>query len=164
MDITYAIKKALDGDAILFLGSGASTSVLNKNGDTMPIGKTLANRIYPGCDDLQQSMDLYLDDMSKENIDSENALIQLLKNEFESTGVSEAHEELCRIPWKRIYTTNYDDIVERTYSKNSINLKSLTLNDLAADALSEDKLVYLHINGYIKRLTKQTLILIFYSL
>lgn len=157
MDITYAIQKALDGDAILFLGSGASTSVLNKNGDTMPIGKKLANRIYSGCDDLQQSMDLYLEDMSIENIDAENAFIQLLKNEFESTGVSEPHEELCRIPWKRIYTTNYDDIVERTYSKNSINLKSLTLNDSAADALSEDKLVYLHINGYIKRLTKQTL-------
>lgn len=157
MNITYAIEKALDGDAILFLGSGASTTVLNKNGHTMPTGKILANRIYSGCDDLQQSIDLFLEDELKEDIDSENALIQLLKNEFESIGVSEVHEQLCHIPWKRMYTTNYDDIVERTYSKNSIDLKSLTLSDSAADALSEDKLVYLHINGYIKKLTKQTL-------
>lgn len=61
------------------------------------------------------------------------------------------------IPWKRIYTTNYDDIVEKSYNESGKFVRSLTIDDDPCDYISSDETIYLHINGSISRLNKNSL-------
>lgn len=157
MDLEQAIKNALDGNAILFLGSGASFGAVNQNNVTMGVGEDLAKKIYPGVSDLQQATELFIDEKNNEHKDGELELISFLKKEFYSTAITEDQSKLSIIPWKRIYTTNYDDVIERAYMESSKPILSVTTDDNASDYLSCSELVYLHINGYIKKLNKSTL-------
>ena len=73
MKLEEAIKNALNGNAILFLGSGASVGAINQNGENFPVGQELARRLYPDCTDLDQAADFFLF--------SYLALVDLLNNE-----------------------------------------------------------------------------------
>lgn len=157
MELEQAIKNALDGNAILFLGSGASIGALNLNKNEMSNGEALAQKIYPGVSDLQQATELFIEDKNNENKDGELELISFLKKEFYSSEITEEQSILPSIPWKRIYTTNYDNVIEQAYIRASKPLLSVTTDDNASDYLSSSELVYLHINGYIEKLNKSTL-------
>ena len=66
MNLEVAIKYALSGEAILFLGSGASVGAINQNDECFPIGSLLAERLYPGSYNLDQSADLFCEDKEKD--------------------------------------------------------------------------------------------------
>ncbi len=157
MNLDKAIKLAINGDAILFLGSGASIGAINQNDDDLVTGPDLAKRIWHNCYDLQQSVDLFLDSKREQNFDAESELIDFLKNEFRAKKITEYQKLIPNIPWKRIYTTNYDNVVEKSYLINNKNITSLTLANKAKQYVGTNDLVYLHINGSINNLSKDTL-------
>lgn len=126
MNIDEAIKKALNGDAILFLGSGASVGTPNIAGDKMLISSELAKKLQPGTTDLQQATELFIDEQNENGNDGEQELINFLTKEFRCISPLNEHRELVDIKWKRIYTTNYDDIIESAYKEKAITIKSAT--------------------------------------
>ena len=75
MKLQEAIISALSGDSILFLGSGASVGAINYNDVELVTGARLANRIYNGCDDLQQAVDFFIDDKESDGLDGKKELI-----------------------------------------------------------------------------------------
>ena len=157
MDIETAIENALNGDAILFLGSGASIGTVNVSGTSMLSASDLAKKIYPDVTDLQQATELFIEDNNENGFDGEMELISFLKQEFRCKTPLYEHRELTSINWKRIYTTNYDDIIETAYKEQGINIKSATTSSNIKECLTDNDLLYLHINGYINQLTKESL-------
>ncbi|SFW51648.1 SIR2 family protein [Ruminococcus flavefaciens] len=157
MNIDEAIKKALNGDAILFLGSGASVDTPNIGGGKMLIGSKLAEKLQPGTTDLQQATELFVDEQNENGNDGEQELINFLIKEFRCTCPLNEHRELVDIKWKRIYTTNYDDIIESAYKEKSLTIKSATLSSDIKECINNNDLTILHINGYINSITKSKL-------
>lgn len=83
-------------------------------------------------------------------------LIDFLRPRYTNSNVKEPHLEIAKIGWQRVYTTNYDDVYEFACSKSNWDVQSIVVNQPPKDVnLSANDCV--HINGYIKDLTRTTL-------
>ena len=120
MELQKAIKAAMDGEAVLFLGAGFSSGGMNILGENIKVGKDLS---YAICDDLgitrsdnlTISASRYIEDEKcKKGLDE---FIDFLKKELTCVETTADQNEICSLPWTRIYTTNYDNIVELSSEK-----------------------------------------------
>lgn len=156
MELADSIKHAIDGNALLFVGSGFSLGAKSVNDENFPTGKVLAKSLYEKAggktdvDDLAKASSAFLKKKSPAE------LVELLENIFTSKTITKEQERIAEIPWRIIFTTNYDDIIENAFNKNSINIKSITV-DMDSHEYTSKKTICVHINGYIKTLTEDSL-------
>lgn len=159
MELVEAIKHALDGEAILFLGSGFSFGGKNRNGAAMKVGAGLSHAI---CDDLKiaRSDDLtisatryIMDDSCKKGLPE---FIRFLKGELECIETCREQDVIISLPWKRIYTTNYDDAAELSSKKQGITRETITITNVRYSPGRNLEQAIIHINGYIRRLNEVT--------
>lgn len=158
MELTEAIRYAMDGEAILFLGSGFSIGATNKKGDNLLTASELSKKM---CRDLgiEESGELAL--TSERYIEDPSVgkglknFINFLKNEMLCTNTSDAHDTILSLPWKRIYTTNYDNIVEISSRKQNIEREVITATLPKKNVNSIDGAV-IHMNGYIVTISEGT--------
>lgn len=152
------ISKVFDGTCMLFLGSGFSFGATNSNPkDSQFKGAgTLANVLLDDAGysskttDLRKASSAYLRKKTPEE------LIALLKQEFHATSISASHDYMGSHNWFRIYTTNYDNIMELSYNKASKRLMPITLS--SPHRKNEDyRQCCVHLNGYIDSLTPDKL-------
>ncbi len=142
------IQGLLDGDAILFVGSAFSRNATNRTGKGLPTGSALAEQLAISCgipyndDDLSQISDYFL--LNK----GETELVRILKENFIVSTPSPTGEEILKYPWKRVYTTNYDDNIETTCKKLGKHCISPTQNDTYEKVKNSD-IACVHLNGYI---------------
>ena len=159
MELEEAIKRALDKNGILFLGSGFSYGGQNGNGEPLKIGKDLSHEIcrqigIEETDDLTISSERYLSDPKCKK--SLPEFIDFLSKEVICTAVSDAQMIIASIPWKRIYTTNYDNAFEIASSQNGRKRTSITIGNrryLQNQNLDE---AIIHINGSVLNLNQKT--------
>lgn len=143
------------GKALLFTGAGFSLGSINMNGDGPPKASELAEKI---CDlggfekdtDLRFASDFYLHNHPKE------ALIELLKQTFTVKETSEAQKNICNAPWRRLYTTNYDNVMQLSALSEGKRLDTIDLT-ARADQFYNSKNLCVHINGSISSLTSESL-------
>jgi len=141
--------------ALLFIGAGFSKSSRNLNGQELPLANDLANKIgelgsFDAESDLQYASEKFL----REGNDDD--LIQLLTNLYTVSQCSEESNQILKLKYRRIYTTNYDDLIEKSSNKNGFSRKSLSIYDNPKDYYKyTDNCV--HINGSIQDLTKDSL-------
>ena len=156
MDLERALEYAAEGEALLFVGSGFSQGALNKRGSTLLKGRELAKLLSSQVEDLPE--DTALDDAAEEFVEvhGESKLIELLGSEFSITEVGSHHLNVARCPWRRIYTTNYDNVVELAGVRVGRPTKPITLSDNAYEQ-DQSKPQCVHLNGYIRLLTEETL-------
>jgi|GEM_PF-1530955 len=152
--LRQALRDALAGEAILFLGAGAAKDARRKDGTPLPTGQELANSLASDCNmadgyPLDTITEYFLEERS------ETALINALRKHLKVSEVGEAILALASVKWIRVWTTNYDDAFEIALTKNRKDHYSLTTADEARNAQGNRFLV-LHINGCLSRL-KQTL-------
>lgn len=159
MSVEEAIQHAIDGEAILFLGSGFSYGGINVKGTSMKIGRDLSHEICKDLsiemtDDLTISSSRYIDDAEcKKGL---KAFIEFLKKELECVEITEAQASICALPWKRIYTTNYDNIIELATREKGFKRETITItNERYAPARNLEQAI-VHINGYIERLSEKS--------
>lgn len=158
MELKDAIYKILDGNCMIFTGSGFSLGATNIKQENSGMLKAyeLANYLYDECGyniqdgNLTNASNLYQKKFGP------HKLIELLKQEYTVRSISPDQEYIGSLPWLRIYTTNYDKIVELSYEKNKKYLTPVTLSCRINDYKDKSKLC-LHLNGYIERLTPETL-------
>lgn len=155
MDLTEAIKHAIDGNAVLFVGSGFSRSAKNLDGQSLKTGSQLAEFLSEECH-LSESASL--EDVADLYIEKHGAtkLVNLLTRQFQVSELGPEHSTFDCIPWKRIYTTNYDNAIELAYKANKRPIVPITLEDNIR-RLREESTQCIHINGYIDALTDETL-------
>ncbi len=159
MNIQEAINHILNGDAILFLGAGFSMEATNIQDSSMAnaseLSFVLCNELgLPRNDDLATVSDYYL--TSAEN-DTELerrklALITHIQNLYITKRVKEYHKILVNCPWRRIYTTNYDDVVEFAHADR---VDSYSMHTDYRKMIRGKCVV--HLNGFCRSVTKEQL-------
>lgn len=130
MDITQAIIHALNGEAVLFLGSGFSMGAIKTDNHPFNGARTLAYDLQKKCGIQETEMTADLGQASEvfQSMKSESELVDYLINEFTAIDISLPQEIIGSVRWKRIYTTNYDNVIELAYQKNKRLLKSAILS------------------------------------
>lgn len=156
MNIQEAMQYALDGNAILFTGGGFSYGALNINDKHFITGESLRDYLALECGIAKTKSTL--SSVADYHIKYHNGcqpLIETLTSLFSLKEVTDAHRSIMSIKWKRVYTTNYDEVAEVAAAQNNIFLKSITLSSECFKPATQK--VCVHINGHIKNLTENTL-------
>lgn len=156
MELDQLIKHALNGNVVLFVGAGFSCSATNVIGLPLKTGSQLSTHLGNKCGlseptRLEYVADLYI---AKHGV---THLIELLNEEFQVSEIAAEHFVYGRIPWKRVYTTNYDNTIELAYRTNNETIVPITLADNIR-RVSEPTSQCVHINGFIDSLTEETLL------
>src|SRR5688572_29067876 len=106
---------AADGDAILFVGAGIGFLIEGPNG-TLPDGAKLSNRILGrGDDEPAQLLDKAVGYAIRKGPGVEHVYKILVEN-LTVKSVDSGLADLFALPWRRIYTTNYDNAIEHSRS------------------------------------------------
>ena len=148
------------GQSVLFLGAGFSHGIKNISGGKFPSSNELKEKLEQLLDVENSGQDI--DALANILIEDEeydiNSLITMLEHNFKigKNENLEIHEQILKLPWKRIYTVNYDDVVETISGNIGINRKSITLNQRVKDNINKNLIV--HLNGSINNLTNSTLL------
>ncbi|BDX06488.1 SIR2 family protein [Planctobacterium marinum] len=155
MKVTQAIKHALNGESILFLGSGFSLGASNLSDTEFSTGGKLAKEL---CDELNIDEPIDLDIASGIYIEKNGTekLIDLLLQKYTVKRVSRAQTSCAKIPWKRVYTTNYDTVFETAAKEIGTKYIPVELSSNVKAHL-EKRNICLHINGHIDNLNRNTL-------
>ncbi|MFP4698575.1 MAG: SIR2 family protein [Eubacteriales bacterium] len=135
------IKAVLSGNAVLFLGAGASASSNLQNGDNVPLGNNLAENIhqhfYPNENYDGESLQM-ISSSIQEVLGSEKLhefLYELLNNVDPSKGL----RDLTKFKWHNIYTTNIEQAIENAYKIEDEKSQELITVVGPLDQGSEDK-------------------------
>lgn len=148
------------GQSVLFLGAGFSHGIKNISGGKFPSSNELKEKLEQLLDVENSGQDI--DALANILIEDEeydiNSLITMLEHNFKigKNENLEIHEQILKLPWKRIYTVNYDDVVETISGNIGINRKSITLNQRVKDNINKNLII--HLNGSINNLTNSTLL------
>src|SRR6266498_1087189 len=155
MKIEEGIELALSGNAILFTGAGFSIDAQNLRGTSFKTGSQLSEYLS-GLVDIDEK--LTLDAAAEEfiSVNGKDELIKELHNEFTAKTITSFQSQIAQIPWKRVYTTNYDNVLEKAYAENGKKLSPIVSSDNIRD-VPLNKTVCVHLNGWIDDLDRSTL-------
>lgn len=150
--LRIAVRHALNGDAVLFLGAGAARDAKSKNGNPLPTGQELSNALASDCG---LGPGYSLDSITQHFLEvrSETALINALRRHLSVASIGGALLELAKIPWSRIWTTNYDDAFEQALDAGNVTHYSLT-TAAGVENVRGNRLIVLHVNGALSKLTQ----------
>lgn len=155
MDLAEAVRHAIDGNAILFLGAGFSCGGENLNGESLPSASELSRRMCKKMGILESTelavvSEMFIDHPTYGKGITE--LIDFLKNQCICRSVSDEQKTIINLPWRRIYTTNYDNIPEICSRKVGRERETITAT-LPRKNVSFSKGAIVHLNGYIQGVT-----------
>jgi hypothetical protein len=130
--------------SILFLGSGFSCDATNILGTTVPSGIELKN-ILADTLDVRDLAPYDLKTLADEfAARADPGLYQLLYNLFTIQSVADYQRDLLQMPWLRIYTTNYDDVVEFSRHAAGMVTESFNYDQPKPRRLAHGSTVHLH--------------------
>lgn len=156
MDIQEAIRNIIDGEAILFTGSGFSADAEKSDGEKLCTASTLAHKLLSECgfsedeyvDDLGQASEIYEDEKGS------LGLLDFVKREFTASKLTPAQQFIATLPWFRIYTTNYDNVLEKAWLDSGKRLNTSVLSD--RQTMYQDKrTLCVCLNGSVTRLSEE---------
>lgn len=153
MELHDAIRMAMDGDAVLFTGAGLSFLAENAAGDKLPTGELLKDILLeqPAGTGSTHPLDRIAGHaLRKHGVDW---VFDKLENSLKVTKTDPRLSTLYNLPWRRIYTTNYDNAAELCRS-NSFPLPPLTLEDEVSASKPGS---VIHLNGAIVKVTPAAL-------
>ena len=154
MNIEQAIQLAISGKVLIFAGAGFSAGAKNQKGQDFKRANDLCELL---CEELAIEKDDDLQYVSEKYISKKKpeSLIKTLQQEYIASKVSEAHEILMGIRWRRVYTTNYDDIIEKASDAVGCFRVPVTLGRKPSSVDKSNVIV--HMNGYIKDVSPEKL-------
>ena len=158
MDIKEAIRNILNGEAILFTGSGFSAEAEKADGNRLSTAGTLAHELLSECgfsedeyvNDLGQASEIY------ETAKGSLALLEFVKREFTAAKLSPSQQFIATLPWFRIYTTNYDNVLEKAWQDAGKHLNTVVLSD-RQDLYQDKHTLCVCLNGSVTRLSEEKL-------
>lgn len=156
MKFDDAIRHALDGNSIVFLGSGFSAGATGSDDKDLMTARDLAKFLSSEIDVDDVTEDLMVASGNYKDEFGAKKLIEIIKNKFTVKGATPLQKKISTISWKMIFTTNYDNLLNFIYSDSGRKLKSISLND-SPDAIDYRNTSCLHINGKIENLNESSL-------
>lgn len=149
------IRKAIEsGDAILFLGSGASYDALIAGTKTRIYADILRDKLSDEFLGGSHKKDNLMTVADYSRAESSLAKVQkFIYETFKDLSPAEFHEKIPTFRWRAIVSTNYDLVVERAYEncKNPLQkIATITKDGELQEALSKQNTVpYIKIHGSI---------------
>lgn len=162
MNISEAINYALNGEAILFAGAGFNYMAKNINGQNFPLGNDLCKRlIEDGNIDVSGEPEKDLEDPSYISerylmTNTKRDIKEFLKKQFTCQSYTRAQKTVACLPWQRIYTTNYDNLLEKISEDAAILRQSVNPRRGASDIYKATNAI-IHINSFIEELNDESL-------
>jgi len=153
MVIEDALRCALDGDAILFVGAGVSFLASNHSGECLPDAASLIDILLeqPRGTGSKHTLDRVSGHaLKKKGVDW---VYDTLRRSLSVEKVDSKLIQLYNVPWRRIYTTNYDNAIE-VARKGTSKVSTLTLDEEVSTASPSS---IIHLNGYIGRVSSANL-------
>ncbi len=141
--------------SILFTGAGYSTGSLNVLDTEPPMANKLAKLICRSVGMKSDSDLSYVSDYCLNNFDK-NILLKILKRNYTIKNDKPYHRTISSLKWKRVYTTNYDDLFEYSSAKCNNPVNSLTAED-DPKIYFKKKNSCVHINGTIRSVSEDDL-------
>lgn len=137
--------------SVLFLGSGFSVEATNIVGENPPVGDGLRKKFLKLLE-LDESEASDLKDLAEYAFQNGNDVLKLLREQFTIANVSDNQAAILSQPWRRIYTTNYDDVVECFHKKYNTTPKPTVYSNEDPKARQVRTGSIIHIHGYIHRM------------
>jgi len=159
MDPIRELQRIIDfEDPILFLGAGFSLGATTQNGRKFPTGKELKKYLITELLKYEETSTEYSDLIAFslpeicdycESEKSPAHLTDYLVREFQNAIPSNFHYLVSRFPWKKIYTTNIDDIIESCFSKEN---KELLVQNFKRKSTVDpkNKIEFIKLHGCVK--------------
>lgn len=149
------LEEIKSGRCVLFVGAGIGVHLSDKDGKNIPNGDELAKEICRLFTPQFTSEKFTLGEIAQVviNKNSRDDLETHLRKRLSNLKGDDAFNWLIGLPWKAIYTTNYDDAIENAFDVN-VNSKrkakpiSTTQEYSDSDIINEVP-VY-HVHGYVK--------------
>jgi len=135
-------------ETVLFLGSGFSYGAKAVNGEGLPLGGQLDDRLAielglePG-----RYLGKTLAQFATKNEDLD--LRTFLHENLTVKSYMDYHRQILSKKWFRVYTTNFDDLVEVVRDDLGDKVEPITFRDSVPNKIRENSVVHLH--GYIGR-------------
>lgn len=153
MTADEGLRLAWLGNAICFLGSGFAKGAQNKAGSDFATAEEFRVRLAtaaggPLDGNLGDAAEAYRTKFG------EYALVEEVVNQFSASTVADQHQIVASLPWRRVYTTNYDDVFENAAKNTKVNVIPVTLK-LDPFAARDDGLQCVHLNGFVEGLTPE---------
>ncbi len=120
-ELEFICEKLSDRSAVLFIGAGINSGIVNDKGMSFPLGKQLSTRLAEdvlGDPKLEATLD-EVAEMAKYKI-GERELNRYLFELLTSFEPGKAHSLIIQFPWDVIFTTNYDLLLEEA-AKHSLS-------------------------------------------
>lgn len=166
----YLINQIVSGKAILFLGAGASLGTLSQDGRFKGLsGNGLRDLI---CDEFLSGKSKgknlsYVGAVTKD-LAGMIPVHELIKKHTNDLVPTVGHELITKIRWKAIATTNYDELVEKSYKANQNAPQTLKRvvgdsDDIQSILSDESSVPLLKLHGCISRINDHNLPLILSS-
>jgi len=155
VELEDGLAYAAQGRAVLFLGAGFSWGATSLDGRPFlmgaGLGKTLADEIgIPSDFALEDISDIYMSRLGPA------ALLKKLRNWYVTKDVTKSQREIAKLPWRFVYTTNYDDVFERACA--DIGKDVVSYSGSSSDGrVTKDSLSCIHLNGFIRTATEDSL-------
>lgn len=155
MEFETALAYAAQGRAILFLGAGFSWGATSLADEPFLLGAGLGKAL---ADEAGIPTDFTLEDISDIYMSKFGSapLLQKLRNWYVAKEVSKSQKVLAKLPWRRVYTTNYDDVFERACTEVGKGVISHVGTDTVGK-LAKNGLTCVHLNGFIWTATEGSL-------
>lgn len=121
MDMPFELRQALEtGSCVLFIGAGVGHYMTDENGEPIPDGAGLANKLCDkfgipadGSTDLAK-VSQYVEIKRK----GRTELITYIRECFANAYPDENMLWIPSIRWKAIFTTNYDNVIQKAYDNH----------------------------------------------
>lgn len=157
MTYEMALKYALEGDAVFLVGSGFSVgaeNALSGEDKKLWIGSQLA---YELTKLTEMDTNVPLDIVSQEYIDiyGEKNLVNYLREHYTVKKYEDYYKAFGRIKNIKVYSTNYDDLIEKVCCDCGNKVKGYNINADIRRA-TKDRMV-MHLNGYVGDLNEEML-------
>ena len=150
IELDDAIRSANDGNGLLFVGAGLSFLARRKdNGGVVPDTSCLVDLLLeqpPGKGSPHPLDRVAGAVVRKKGVEF---VYEILRSNFTVGSVDPRLNVLYALPWKRIYTTNYDNAIEVART-GSYPISSVTVDEPQSKAKLGS---IIHLNGYITRIS-----------
>ncbi|NSM29515.1 SIR2 family protein, partial [Enterococcus faecalis] len=160
MDLAEGINEIFKGNAIIFLGAGFSKENQNSVGERLPLARELSKslQISSGIEETDIDENISIQAVSEFFIEKngESELVEFLKKKFTVFEGLEWQKILAKQDWKRVYTTNYDNVFETV--SNDVKKHRMPINITKKDyEIIDTRNQVVHLNGYIDNITENNL-------
>lgn len=155
MTIEHIAYELFSGNAILFAGAGFSFNSKNSTKKRPLFGDELAAIIAAK---IGESTNTSLEEVSSYFIEDKGVdyVINFLKEQYQIVSFDDFYNAFILSPWRRIYTTNYDNLIDQILKTNKPKTEIKTSENLTKEVINLRGLC-LHINGSIDTINRRNI-------